>query len=87
MALDDFIVVIPPGWQELPDSTTKIMAFGEPEILQNFQDQQWSGIDNLLEAYSLLPAGYTTEVARLIDTSIISDPNRYRLLYRLILIP
>jgi len=87
MALDDFVVVIPDGWLELEDATDKIMQYGESEILQVFQDQQWSGIDTFLEVYGLMPLGKTTEVARLIDTSVVGSPSRYRLVYRLMLIP
>ncbi len=70
MASEDFVMVVPPGWIEIENADDLIAAWpgGEIEIQDYIARKSWGQIDSLLDDNGVLPAGMTTEEARLFST-------------------
>lgn len=68
MAVDDFLMVTPPGWFEIPDATAKILAWGEGDIVLAAQELNWGTFESFLEATGDLPLEHNVVEARLFNT-------------------
>lgn len=64
----DFLMVIPPGWNEIPNATDLIVVWGEDGLSLDIQQKRWGIIDGVIEAAGFLPAGHTLVEARMFDT-------------------
>lgn len=86
MAIDDFVMVIPPGWVEIQGATSMIETWGEDGMIDIIQRESWGDVDSMLEAAGVLPSGQTVAQARLFNTGG-HNGERLRLWVRYITIP
>lgn len=53
-------MVVPPGWQELPNATAFVLQYTELQIIDLVEQNSLGGLDALLEEYGQVPSGKTT---------------------------
>ena len=76
--MDPFLMIVPPGWVEIPNAADLVYAYGEDGLLDVIRRQEWGTVDGLIEAAGHLPPGKTVSEARLIGAG--ADPaSRVRL--------
>jgi len=78
MPINDFVMVIPPGWTEIANGTSIIEGWGEAGIVDSIQQQNWGDVGSMLEAAGVLPTGQDVTDARLFSTGE-TGANRLRL--------
>lgn len=74
-------MVVTPDWQEVPDATNLVIAWGEEGIAGHILRGEWAAIEGMIEA-----AGWLAPNAMLLEARMISagsDPaTRVRLWFR-----
>lgn len=73
MAAGDFLLVVPPEWFPVPNSGALLNGWGIEGIRSDIAQQQWGGIDALIEAEGMLPAGQTVIEAKLVEATSGGD--------------
>jgi hypothetical protein len=80
--MSEFILVVPPDYVELENATDFVVSNGEEGIRRNILYEEWSVLENLLQAF--IPNGFTLTDIKLIDLPDAEE--RIRLWYKIDLV-
>lgn len=76
--MDQFLLITPEGWIELPDAQAFVDTNGEVQIMDLLQNNEIGHIDAMLETVGQVPAGKTLEEFRM-----FREPTGYRVWFKL----
>lgn len=76
--MDQFLLITPEGWIELPDAQAFVDTNGEAQLIDLVQSNQMGHLDAMLETAGHVPAGKTLGEFRM-----FRDTGGYRIWFKL----